>query len=347
MSVRLSNPMSAVVWVAFLAPASLLGAWADRSFGAAVFVLGAATMISKPSPWDARKPSATALKFFLLLELLYAVSALYSAGFNGSQFGAAGYLELPRYVVLGAFAVYLIRHFDGRVRGALEWAMTAALYAALLFPAADPQGYVSVMTLCWLLFFSSLRLRYLHAATALAVVALGGEPRAWAAAAVVVGAALALGFHQELSRRGARFPARWAAAVAASLAASAALWARTHPAAAAALRAFPEGAALQLIRRSPIFGWGPIESAAVVGRSQYLLWILKGGILGACLIAAGMLLAGYRLLRSVRGHPRRFAGAAAFLASVALMLTAGRFLESYRLFFLTAFFMAGMSGAGR
>ena len=54
MSVRLSNPMSAVVWLAFFVPAALFGAWLDRTFGVAVFLLGGAVLIAKPSPWEAR-----------------------------------------------------------------------------------------------------------------------------------------------------------------------------------------------------------------------------------------------------------------------------------------------------
>jgi hypothetical protein len=346
MTVRLPNPMSAVVWLAFLLPAAALGGWADLSLGAAAFVLGAAVLIVQPSPWETRPPSARALRIFLLLEFLYAASALYSAGFNGSSMGPREYLELPRCVLLGAFVVHLIRHFDAGARGAVEGAAAAALYVFLLFPSVDPQGYVAVLSLCWLLFFSRLRLRFLHAATAALVVVFNGGPAAWAAASVVLAAALSARAYRVLVRRRTRRAAGWSLALCAALLAAPLVLIRASPAA-AELRASTEPVTRQFIRRSPVFGWGPTRPETIPGRSQYLFWTLKGGLLGAGAILAALLYAAYRLLRSAGGDPLRLAGAAAFLAAVALMLAYGRFFESYRLFFATAFFAAGMHEARR
>ena len=347
MILRFPNPMSAVVWLAFFLPASLLGGWVDRTFGAALFVLGGAALLAKPSPWETRKPSAQALKVFLLLELLYVVSFAYSAAFNGALFGLRDYFELLRYVFLGVFAAYLIRHYDAQVRGAMEWAMLAALYFSLALPPADPQAYVAIMTLCWLLFFSRLRLRHLHAVTALFVVFLSGGPVSWTAAFWVLSAALSLRVYRGLLRRRARHSVRLSVALFAALAASSIVCFRLRPAASAERHASRESVTRQFIRRSPVFGWGPTDVAAIPGRSQYLFWELKGGALGAGLILIALLLVGYRLLRAASGDPTRLAGAAAFLGSVALILAAGRFLESFRLFVLTAFFMAGMFETSR
>jgi hypothetical protein len=338
---RLPNPMSAAVWLAFAAPFFLLGAGADRIFGAAVFVLACAVLYSKPSPWEARRPSASALRVFLLLEFLYVVSAVYSAGFNGPQLAAAGRFELFRYAVLGAFVLYLIRHFDERVRGALEWATAAAVYVALLFPAADPRGYAAVLCLCWLLYFSRLRLRFLHAATAVLVVVFSGDPAAWSAAFLVLAAGACLLVYRELVRRRERRAAALSFLLGAALLACPALCRRALGAAPQAPLSVTDSVALQFIRRSPVFGWGPV-AASVPGRSQYLFWLLESGALGAGVILAALLLAGYRLLRAAGGDPKRLAGAAAFLGSAALMLASGRFLESDRLFFLTAFLAAGI-----
>jgi hypothetical protein len=347
MILRLPNPMSAVVWLAFFIPASFFGGWTDRAFGVAVFLLACAVLPAKPSPWEARKPSAQAFKIFLLLEFLYAVSAVYSAAFNGIQIGPQDYFELLRYVFLGAFVVYLIRHYDAHVRTAVEWAMVAALYFALLFPSADPQGYVSIMTLCYLLFFSRLRLRFLHAATALLVVFFSGARSSWTAALLIVSAALSVRLYQGLVRSRKRYAFQLSLIFCVLLLASPAAYVRASRAAARAPSSSSEVATMQFIRRSPLFGWGPAEDAEIPGRSQYLFWMLKGSALGAGLILAALLLVGGRLLRAASGNSMHLAGAAAFLGSVALMLSTGRFLESFRLFFLTSFFMAGIFEASR
>lgn len=348
MTVRLPNPMSAVIWLAFFVPASLFGGWLDRFFGVAVFLLGCAVLIAKPSPWEARKPSARAFKLFLLLEFLYIISYVYSAAFNGIQIGPRDYFELLRYVFLGLFVVYLIRHYDAQVRSAMEWAMTAALYFSLFFPSADLQGYVAIMTLCYLLFFSCLRLRFLHAATALLVVFFSGARSSWTAALFVLSAALAVRLYQILARRRVKSAVQLSLAFSALFLASVAVFLHAKAGAVAAVPAGATPQTLRFIRSSPIFGWGPAEYGGIPsGNSQYLLWFLKGGVLGGGVILAGLVLAGYRLLRAASRDSTHLAGAAAFLGSVALMLIGGLFLESFRLFFLTAFFMAGMHEASR
>ena len=349
MSVRLPNPLSAVVWLAFFLPAGLWSGWLDRGFAAAVFLLGCVVLISKESPWEARKPSARALRLFLLLEILYVFSCLYSAAFNGVQFGPLDWFELLRYVFLGTFVVYLIRHYDSRVRGAMDSAMAASLYAALLFPSLDPQGGAALLTLCYLLFFSKLRLRFLHAATALLVVFFSGALASWTAVLFVLCAALAVGLYRFLVRRRNR------AAVFASLAlylllmTGAAFCVRLKPGAVAGVPA--AGApqqALRLLRRSPLLGWGQAEFEGVSSaENQYVLWLLKSGGVGAGVILLGLLFAGYRLLSGASSDVARLAGTAAFIGSVAMMLATGPFLESFRMFFLTAFFMTGMQEAKR
>jgi hypothetical protein len=348
MSVRLPNPLSAIVWLSFFLPAAAWGGWLDRAFGAAVFLLGVSVLISKASPWEARKPAGLALRVFLLLQFFYIFTFLYSAAFNGAQFGLADYFELPRYVFLGTFAVYLIRHDDARVRGALEWAMVAALYAALLAPGVDPQGYASLLAFCWLLFFSRLRLRLLHAATALVVVFFSGALSSWTAALFVVSAALAVGVYRLLARRRRRYAVPLSLALYVLLLGGSAGVARLKPGAAAGVpaAAAPQRA-LRLISRSPVFGWGPADYWGVSSDNQFVLWLLKGGALGTAVILFGLLFMCFRLLSAAGGDAAHLAGAAAFIASVAMMLATGPFLESYRIFFLTSFFAAGILGRSR
>lgn len=101
--------------------------------------------------------------------------------------------------------------------------------------------------------------------------------------------------------------------------------------------------ALALFRRSPLFGWGPAsyEPASALG-NQYLRWLLRGGLAGACVVLAGAVLVGFRLLRDAWDDRRRLLGAAVFLGFTAGMLMAGPFLEDFRLFALTGFMIAGM-----
>ncbi len=208
-----SNPMIAVVWLAFLVPGSLFAGWYDGALGVAVFLLGGAVLVAKPSPWEARRPSAQALQASSCCSSSCTSSPPSTRRPSmGSSSARAGYFELLRYVFLGTFVVYLIRHFDAKVRTAVEWAMTASLYCSLLYHAADPQGYVAVLTLGWMLFFSRLRLRFLHAATAVLVVLFSGDRAAWAGAFAILTAGLTRSSYRELARRRVRFAARWSLA---------------------------------------------------------------------------------------------------------------------------------------
>jgi hypothetical protein len=343
MILRLPNPMIVVVWLAFLVPTAVLGGWADRLLGVAAAVLGSVVLFTQPSPWEARKPSALALKSFVLLEVFYAGSALYSAGFNGAALVSGGWFELLRFVFVGVFVVHLIRHFDARVRAAMEGAMTAGVYAALAFPVLDPRGFLTVMTLCWLLFFSEQRLRFLHAVTATLVVFFTGDRICWGAAFLILSAADSVMVHRSLVALGVRSAARLSVALFLLLT-GVAFWKMGVLTAVAS--AFDEPTVRQFVRLSPVFGWGPVATSALPGRDQYLFWVLKGGALGTAVLLTGLLITGYRLLRTARAEPARLAGVASFLASVALMLTGGRFFESYRLVFAAAFFAAGMFEAG-
>lgn len=105
--------------------------------------------------------------------------------------------------------------------------------------------------------------------------------------------------------------------------------------------------ALELFRRSPVFGWGPAyyEPMSTLG-NQYLRWLLRGGLLGTGLIMIGLCFVGFRLLRDSWSDRRRLVGSAIFLGFTAGMLMAGAFLEDFRLFALTAFLIAGMHEGG-
>jgi hypothetical protein len=328
--VRLPNPLGAVVWLALFLPVALLGGWADRAFGAGVFLLGCVVMRAMPSPWEARAPSRWAFKIFLVFELIFIGSYMYSAAFNGIRVGFRDVWELARYVFLGGGVIYLIRHRDARMLAALEWAAAAAPYYFLVVRAADPGGYLAALTLCWLLFFSRLRLRQAHIAAALTAIALNGSPAAWTAAGISLAAALAAHYRAA--------PGRRLYVVAGLVFFAAVLFFGQKTAGHAALR---------YISRSPVFGWGPAAYGGVPSPdNQYLVWVLKVGLLGLLAIKCGLALASYRLWDATAEDARRHVGAAAFLGSAALMLGSGRFLESDRAFLATAAFIAGMHETG-
>jgi len=146
------------------------------------------------------------------------------------------------------------------------------------------------------------------------------------------------------------------------LAALAAIWfaffSRTrlrlaHAAAAAVVVLFcaqtaplPAREALEYFRRSPLLGWGPavLEPTSALG-NQYLRWALRGGLVGAAVIFAGLCAVAFRLLRATWHDRRRLIGSAVFLGFAAGMLMAGAFLEDFRLFVLTGFLIAAMHEA--
>ena len=330
MILRLPNPLSAVAWLAFLLPAASLGSRADLLFAAAVLPLAIVVLATQPAPWEARGASVQAVKVFALLEAAWLVSYVYSAAFNGIRIGPLDLAELPRYALAGALTLYAIRHYDARVHASVALAAAAAPYASLALPSVDPYGYLSVLALCWQLFFARGRARWAHAAAAALAVALHGGPAAWAAALLAAAAALAVRHPRGRGRPAALFFALLYLA-----------------AAACALRAAPTRAAA-LVRGSPLLGWGPARYEAVpAGLSQYAVWLVTGGALGEALVLAGVSLAAWRLLRACAADPRRLAGAAAFLGGAALTAAGAPVLESYRLFFATVFLTAAMHEAGR
>jgi hypothetical protein len=342
LKIRLSNPLSAVAWAAFLAPLERLGSWAEPALMLATAGLGCVVLYTQPSPWEARATSLKAARAFAVLQLLYVVSFLYSLAFNGLQTGPRDLWDLPRYALWGVCAVYLIRHFDGAAKRAVESAMTASVYLSwAAFQDRAARGYVLNVALCYLLFFSRSPRRALHAAAALLMTAFLADPSCRPATLLIVCAALAVELGPRLERRGLASAGRCGAAVFVLLLAlgAAGLRARPLPAAEGIGRA---AEAAVYIRRSPLLGWGPAhyERAGRTG-NQYLVWLLKGGAVGTFVICAGLLLTGYGLLRAEADAPR-MAGAAAFAAAVALMLLSGTFLESFRLFLVTSLIAAGM-----
>ena len=285
MSIKLPNPLCVAVWLAFLLPWRLMGDRFDFPLALIFFSVASVVLWIKPSPWESRAPGREAALIFGGLQFLYGISHLYALAFKGAQSGLQNFLELPHWLLLGVFVVYLIRHYDASVRTATESAMTAALYGSMLiYETAGERTYITALTLCYLLLFSRSRLRYLHAATAVVVLILTGTRLSWASSPDV----------------------------------------------------------LRLIRLSPLFGWGPARYEIVATVSnQYQLWFVRGGALGACLIAAGLGLVTYRLLYS-EDDLRRRAAVAVFLACGALLLLSGPYLDSYRHFFATAFLIAAV-----
>jgi O-antigen ligase len=241
--VRLPNPMILVVWLAVFIPGHLFDWWVERSFSAAVFMLACAVLMTKSSPWEARKPSRQASVLFFAVQFLYVTSYVFSIAFNGIQTGPRDYFELGRFLILWAFVVYVIRHFDAPVKKATELALTASLYFSLFIlalyqrplpvltpffrdwlyqgtktwvldgqlrmaaPFENPNflGYVATLTLCYLLFFSKARLRAAHSTAALLVLFYSGSRTAWAASGLLLALAATAYVYQGLIRLRMKF----------------------------------------------------------------------------------------------------------------------------------------------
>ncbi|MDD5303989.1 MAG: hypothetical protein PHS14_12890 [Elusimicrobia bacterium] len=243
--VRLPNPMILIVWLTIFIPGHLFDWWIERAFSAAVFAVACMVLMTKPSPWEARKPSRQASVLFFMIQFLYVASYVFSVAFNGIQTGPRDYFELGRFLILWAFVVYVIRHFDARVRSAMESAMTASLYFSLFVlvvyqrsipllttffkgwlyagtktsaaefgwqqrlaaPFENPNflGFVGTLTMCHLLFFSKSRLRLAHIAAALLVIFYTGSRTAWAATGLLLAIALAVYCYQGLVRLKMKF----------------------------------------------------------------------------------------------------------------------------------------------
>ena len=180
MSVRLPNPMIVVVWLSFLLPGRLMGDRLDLALALFVFAAACEVLWIKPSPWESRAPARQAAMLFAGLQFLFIISYLYALAFKGALSGPQNLIELPRWILLGVFVVYVIRHYDASVLKATESAMTAALYGSwLVFATNGERTYAAALTLCYLLLFSRARLRYLHAATAVAVLFFSSERLSW------------------------------------------------------------------------------------------------------------------------------------------------------------------------
>lgn len=239
--------------------------------------------------------------------------------------------------------------------------------ARLAAPYENPNflGFTATLTICWLLFFSKARMRSLHGAAALFVLFFTGSRTAWAATGILLAFAVAVYFYQGLIQLKVKLAVQLSLGFLCLVLAAPWLLPRVmannrvtrvisavtrgglQDEANAAKRLVQAREALTYIARSPIFGWGPskYETMAYVD-NQYLLWMLRNGAVGTGLILAGFVLLSGRLLRGARGDLMRRAGTAAFLASVALMLLAGQFLDNFRLFFLTGFMAAAIDEAG-
>lgn len=351
MSLRLTNPMTLVIWLAFFTPGFLLDGRVETGFAFAAILLASAVIVSKPSPWESRRPARRAAQIFLLLQFLLIVSYVYSAAFNGVSTGPADWLALPRWLGFGLLAAYLIRHYDEQAHEALETAAVAAAYGGWLVFREGELGYASVLTLCWLIFYSKARRRLIHAAAAGASAFYSGSHPAWAAAFLVLSADLAARLGEDLAGRRARYAVQWSVFALVLLVSASVLCLRLAPARAEspeAPRSVTSAAALRQIRVSPLLGWGPARyEAASSVRNQYLLWALRGGVVSLSVILVGFGLVVRSLLGAAGGDPRRLLGAFAFLASSSLLLMSGPFLESWRLFLLTGFFIAGIHEASR
>lgn len=100
--------------------------------------------------------------------------------------------------------------------------------------------------------------------------------------------------------------------------------------------------ALEYSGESILVGWGPSKYAVLdVVDNQYLLWLLRNGLLGTVLIVGGASIVVSRVWR-VQGDSWGRFGVAAVVLAVGVMLMTGAFLDNIRLFIHTAFVLAGM-----
>jgi len=180
---RFQNPMSALVWLALFVPAHLFGGRLALVLPVAAILIGAPALLSRPSPWEARRASRLAMMFFLILSLLDVVSFAYSAAFNGVRSGFGDVFALSRYPIMGLFVVHLIRHYDEAVRKSLEAGLAVAVYYTLflytigardwfLFVPSQFVGYIAALSVIHFLFFSRAPLKRAHAAASIGVTVL-------------------------------------------------------------------------------------------------------------------------------------------------------------------------------
>ena len=347
MSLRLRNPLGALAWATALLPGRLFGGAADWALGAAAALVAVAVLGSKPAPWETRRPARRAAQFFAGLLLLTVLSYAYSAAFNGLQTGPLDWLELARPVLLGAFAVHLIRHHDERVALDLDAALAVSLYAVPFYAPGPEYAWTAALTMCWMLFFSRGRLRLVHAGSALILILLLGGRTAWAAGLWIAAAAIAARLYEDLVKGRTRWAVQLTVLSFALLAAApvVAVRAALSPSAVGAAREESSADALRAIRRSPLLGWGPARyEAASAVPDQYLYWTLRGGLVGLAWVLAGALAAAWGLYRRMTGDMTGLLGVSALLGATALLLLSGQFLGSFRLCLLTGLVAASASG---
>lgn len=404
--VRLPNPMRGLVWLTVFVPGHLFHWWVERSFAAAVFLVAGLVLLTKGSAWETRKASRQASFIFFLIQFLYMTSFIYSVAFNGMPTGARDFFEIGRYLILWGFVVYVIRHFDDKVRDSVEAAISVCLYYALFVlatfrlhipvltpffrgwlyaetkttvgdfggqmrlaaPFENPNylGFASVLTLCYLIFFSKSRLRVAHIAAALLVVFFSGSRTAWAGTGLIVAAALATYCYQSMVKLNIKYAVQLSLVFLVVMVSGPWMYARVMSSgrvvrvvkamhrgglqeeANAAHRLTRARDAMIFIRQSPVLGWGPSKYVTMTYvDNQYLLWVLRNGVLGAGLILIGFALAGANLLRAAWGDLMHAVGAAVFLCALGVMLLAGQFFDNFRLFFLTVFIAAAMRETSR
>jgi O-antigen ligase len=225
---RVPNPMIFVVWLAIFVPGHLFDWWVERAFSAGVTMLALFTLFAKQSPWESRRATRQAGVLFFLIEILFVASYVYSVAFNGLETGLRDYFEVARYLFLWVFIVYLIRHYDDRVRRSTETAVACSMYFCILVglcylytvpvlspffrtvlyaktksyvnyagtirlaaPFENPNflGFYAVQVLTYMIFFSRSKLRLAHIAASMLVIYFCSSRTAWVAMAVVLIAA--------------------------------------------------------------------------------------------------------------------------------------------------------------
>jgi len=94
------------------------------------------------------------------------------------------------------------------------------------------------------------------------------------------------------------------------------------------------------VKESLIFGIGPSKySLTTVIDNQYLLWITRQGIIGFLLIFAAACFIFQKMFRAARTTLHAY-GVLCFFGLLALFCMTGAFLNNFRLFLLTIFFVA-------
>lgn len=402
MRFRLPNPMVFLIWLTVFVPGHMYEWWVERAFTAFFCLTASFLMLIKGSPWERRRPAVRALLLLFLVQFFYISAYAYSVAFNGIATGARDYFELARYLFVGIFAVYVIRHFDRSARRAVESAVIVMPYVSIVVLAAfmwnlpvltpvlkgviyantktsiipeygtlrlaapytNPNflGFALTLSICYLVFFSRAPLRFAHAGLAVMTVFYTGSRTAWAGTAVVLAAAAGVYAYLGMVRMRLKFALYLSLGIVAAVGVSLRFASKIlennrvrrvvtaiergglQEEANAAKRLEQAREALDYIARSPVFGWGPskYETMTYVD-NQYLMWVLRLGLVGTSVILAGLAMLFWSLIRSARGDPLAWTGTCAFGVSAALMLLTGQFLENFRLLFLTGFLAAAMN----